>query len=176
MPDIVAARYLLLLRYQKLRVLRAAGKIVLKLSARSDSDCVPQIFRQRRIVRIIARPFIGSPTVPILNRTQITVFYIKLGKGGFRVLNIANLLHDLLKLTDSCDILFLLIVFILGIIDPVVSRRCRHGVAHLFDEVNHADRHAVVKHSLIVGLFPDIILFDVLLSLALVHLVEVVGV
>ena len=127
-------------------------------------------------MRIIARPLIGSPPVPILNRTQITVFYIEVGKGGFRVLYIANLLHDLLKLTDGCDILFLLIVFILGIIHTVISRSSRNSVAHLFDVINHADRHAVVKHSLIVGLFPDIILFDVLLSLALVHLVEVVGV
>ena len=125
---------------------------------------------------IIACPRIFCSAAPILSGADIRVMNIEIRKGVFRVLNGANLFHDLLKLTNGRNILLLLICPFLVIISAVITGRGRNRVANLFNVENNAERYAVVEHSLIIWFFPYIVFLYVLVRLALVHFVEVVSI
>lgn len=108
---------------------------------------------------------------------QITVIQEKAVTDLHGILNCSDPFDNGLKLTHCFNKLLLPVKPFFGGVIPVgILRRGVQAVTRLFHKKDHAQRYTLVKHGLIVRLLPDIILFDVLFSFALIHSVQVIGV
>ena len=174
-PDVIPAGNLLAGRNAELLFYSLPDDFPLEILFPTEVQGIYQLIGNDGIIP----PLWGGPDVaaadPVGNALTVAAVYDKGLKHIHRFLDGLDLLNGFLHLPDSRDILFLpRQTLFRRIIGTQVPRGGVQAVTHNFPKVQNIHRDAGLKQGIIIRLFPDIILFDVLFGLALIHPQQVI--
>ena len=169
-PNVIAAGNLLFRGNTKLLFYSPLNDFSLKVPFPTEIQGIYQLISDYRVIPA----FWGGPDISaadsMRNTLTVTAADDKRLEYAHSFLHRLNLFNSFLHLTDGCDVLFLPRQALLRrIIRTQIPRGSVQAVAHHFPKVQNIHRDAGLNQGVIIRLFPDIILFDILFGLALIH-------